>query len=55
MTLKQKREIVREFAKGESLAILDVRYTRLCGNWPTVWDVLRDFINRKFTLEKGRK
>ena len=55
MTLEQKREIVRRFMDGQSLFIIDWRRRGIDDD--EAEDVLRDFINGKFTLDtkKGKR
>ncbi len=53
MTLKQKREIVRRFLGGESIREIQWR-TGWC-NMIDMEDILRDFINGRFSLEPKRK
>lgn len=54
MTLKQKREIVVAFMGGESTGILWVRYNNGMPPEIRIEQVLRDYINGKFTLEPKR-
>lgn len=54
MNLKQKREIVRRFKAGESIediAIDVLLYGATSDQIKRVQQVLRDFLNGKFTLE----
>ena len=61
MTLKQKREIVRRFAAGTSAFICGTMardFDRIVSSdaWEDAAEqVLRDFMNRKFTLKAKRK
>lgn len=56
MTLKDKRDLIRRFKAGESVASLCKRF-RGSGieNCPEVQAVIRDFLNRKFTLTEKEK
>jgi hypothetical protein len=53
MTLKTKREIVKRFIKGDYIGYLWMHFNlparRECE------DIIRDYINGKFTLGKERK
>ena len=58
LTLKQRREIVRRFMRGETALGIQQLLVRRCEYYPLIAEieqVLRDYMHGRFTLEPKRK